>query len=312
MKTGRVRAKEEQPPEEQAGAASPSQPVPSAASRIPAGVWVGGGLLVVLVCVLILLTVGHGKRADRWIPVTSASGQWTTTTTVFGPQVTVQEAWETDCTSNPNASVRAGTCVMKDTSAYHDTTADEYDEYAFNIYYEETYNQIYEAEGTEFVQTALKTDDWWQENLHYSLQEELKTDTCQYTGYTIWTDDPQDSSQEMEVYLSDCEVWDHVTVTERVYEQGSWCQCDVTSLVEMGQQSQQGNGRDVQWPAANVPAGGRSEQTFRGEVTFLGDDYTYTTTTDDPAVYQSYMTEDYYIGWRSDEPVAVSKEPPQD
>jgi hypothetical protein len=331
MKTGRVRRKEQAPKKAKQRKSAETKPASSTGSpakrrastasapgsisyrlkQIPTGLWVMGGLFAVIICVFLSLVVFGGKKADRWVPVTTATGRWTTTTAVFGPQVTVEEAWEADCTSNPNGSVRPGTCVLKDTTAYHDTVVDEYDEYAFNIYYEETYSQIYEAQGTDFRPTTLKTDDWWQETLHYSLQEELDQDTCQYTNYTTWVDDPDDATQEMEVYLSDCEVWDHVTVTERVYEQKSWCQCDVTSLVQIGQQSQQGTGLDVRWPSPNVPAGGQSEQSFKGQVTFLGDKTTYTSTTEDLSVYQNYLTDDYYIGLREGKPVAVSKNPPK-
>jgi hypothetical protein len=318
MKTGRVRTKE-QPPEEQADLPQPpaakpppsARPVPGKAGKIPAGVWIVGGLFVVLACFVMMMTVFGGKRADQWIEVTRATGEWTTTTTVFGPQVTMQEAWETDCTAKPNATVRAGTCIMKDTNAYQDRVVDEYDEYAYNIYYEETYSQVYEAKGSEFVPTQLKTDEWWKDNLHYSLQEELDRESCQYSSYTVWVDDPQDNTQETEVYLSDCEVWDHVTVTERVYEQKAWCQCDVTNLVQMGQQSEQGTGSAIRWPNPSVPAGGRSEQSFKGQVTFLGGDYTYRSTTEEVAQYQDYLTDQYYIGLRDGKPVAVSKNPPQ-
>jgi hypothetical protein len=321
MKTGRVRAKE-QPPVEQAAPPQPpealppstqppARPTPGKAGKIPTGVWIVGLVFVVFVCFIMLMTVFGGKKADQWVEVTRATGEWTTTITVFGPQVSTQERWQTDCTAAANAVVRTGTCIMKNTSAYQDKVVDEYDEYAYNIYYEETYSQIYEASGAEFVPTQLKTDEWWKENLHYNLQEELNQESCKYTNYTVWVNDPQDKTQETEVYLSDCEVWDHVTVTERVYEQKAWCQCDVTSLVQMGQQSDKGTGSAIRWPNPNVPAGGRIEQTFKGQVTFLGGDYTYTSTTEDLAQYQDYLTSQYYIGLRDGKPVAVSKNLPQ-
>jgi hypothetical protein len=319
MKTGRVRQKEPLKPEE---SAAPTEPPPS--SPLPpngtpgktprqgfpiVGILIGAFACLALV-VLLFAVLGGGK-AKEWVQATQASGAWTTTVTVFGPQVTVEEHWEADCTANPNAQVRAGTCTLKDTTTYQDTVADEYDEYAYNIYYEETYSQIYEAQGTEFVQTTLKTDEWWKENLHYSLQEELDKESCQITNYTIWVDDPQDNTQEMEVYLSECEVWDHVTVTQRVYDQKAWCQCDVTSLVQLGQQSDQGTGSSIRWPNPTVPSGGRTETSFKGQVTFVGDDYTYTTTTEDVGQYQGYLTDRYYIGIRDGKPVSVSQNPTQ-
>jgi hypothetical protein len=325
MKTGRVRKKAASPPQEPAAppptqpsspAPTPPRPAPSPpvvrrANKVPIGVWIVGGLFLVMVCFIMIMTVFGRKQADKWVEVTRASGEWTTTVTVFGPQVTVEERWETDCLNEANASVRTATCILKDTNTYNDTVVDEYDEYAYNIHYEETYERVYEASGTEFVVTQLKTDDWWQENLHYVLEEELDKESCQYTNYTLWVDDPQDSTQAVEVYLSECEVWDHVTVYERVYEQMRWCQCDVTSLVQVGQETDSGSGANVIWVEPSVPAGGRTETAFQGRVTFLGDDYTYTTTTQDLAQYQDYLTGPYYLGIRDGKAVSVSKNPPK-
>lgn len=315
MKTGRIRTKE-QPPEEQVPlpqlAVAPSpEPAPGPTGKLPTVLWIVGGILIIFVCFLMIMTVFGRKGADEWVEVTRVSGRWTTTVTLFGPQATIEEHWESDCTGTANAVVRPGTCIKKDTQRYQDKMVKEYDEYAYNIYYEETYDQVYEASGTEFVATQLKTDDWWQEKLHYVLVEKLDKDSCQYTNYTVWVDDPQNKMQQIEVYLSDCEVWDHVTVYERVYEQALWCQCDVTKLVQMGQLSEQGSGLEVRWPAANVPAGGRADQSFQGQVTFLGNDKTYTTTTQDPAQYRAYLSGQYYLGLRDGKPVAISSQPPQ-
>jgi hypothetical protein len=98
-------------------------------------------------------------------------------------------------------------------------------------------------------------------------------------------------------------------VKERVYDQKSWCQCDVTTLVEIGQQTEQGTGLDIAWPNPNIPSGGRTERAFKGQATFLGDDHSYTTTTDDLAKYQDYLMSTYYIGLRDGKPVTVSKNP---
>lgn len=257
---------------------------------------------------LIILLFG-GKKADEWIKVTRASGEWTTTTTIFGPQVQVDERWEADCVSQPNGAVRAGTCILKDTDTYQDKVVDDYEEYVYNIYYEELEQTTYQVRGTEFVVTALGRDDWWEDNLHYSRVEELDKDSCEYTDYTVWVDDPQDKTQEIEVYLAECEVWDHIVVEERLYDQKDWCQCDITTLVQLGQQSERGSGFNIRWPSPTVPQGGRAEQAFKGQVTFLGDDYTYTTTTDDLAKYQDYLQDQYYIGIRSGKPSAISKNP---
>jgi hypothetical protein len=268
------------------------------------------GVFLCLVLAIVLFIVAGGGGRTEWVEVTRASGEWTTTVTILGPQVAVEEHWETDCLNDASAAVRAGTCILKDTGSYDDSVVDEYDEYAYNTYYEETYGKVYRASGTEFVATQLQTDDWWEEKLHYVLEEELDKQSCQYTSYTIWIDDPQDSTQEVEVYLSECEVWDHVTVYERVYEQKAWCQCDVTSLVQVGQQTDSGSGANVVWLDPSVPAGGRTETAFQGQVTFLGDDYTYTTTTQDLAQYQDYLTGQYYLGIRDGKAVSISKNPP--
>lgn len=331
MKTGRVRRKEEPtpPPQPEAQpATSKPKPVTSQAATHPrpAGAQAGqaqpgrpangkivlallGGLFGCFALVMIIFTALNARRADEWVPVSRADGQWTATVKILGPQATREERWEADCRAEPLATLQAGTCVLKQTERYDDQVVDDYEEYAYNIYYEETYQQVYEAQGTEFVVTSLGSDDWWEENLHYVLEEELDTASCQYTEYTTWVDDPDDTAQEMEVYLSECEVWDHVVVYERVYEQANWCGCDLITLVEVGQEVEQGSGASIRWPQPAVPAGGRSEQSFQATVTFLGDDYAYTTTTDDVATYQDYLTGQYYIGLDNGEPFRVSKNP---
>ena len=327
MKTGRVRKKEKAAPPPQSeqeptkpktaasSVAQPSalpQPASGQAGRPANGkivLAVLGGLFGCFVLVMILITALGGRKADEWVPVTRADGQWTATVKILGPQATRQERWEADCRAEAQATVQPGTCVLKDTERYDDRVVDDYEEYAYNIYYEETYQKVYEAQGTEFVVTSLGSDDWWEENLHYVLEEELDTGSCQYTEYTTWVDDPDDTAQEMEVYLSECEVWDHVVVYERVYEQANWCACDLITLVEVGQDAEQGSGPSVRWPDPAVPAGGRAERAFQATVTFLGDDYTYTTTTDDPATYQDYLTGQYYIGLDEGQPFRVSKNP---
>jgi hypothetical protein len=271
-----------------------------------------GIVLAVLVCVVVFVVLMAGKpAADEWVQATRADGSWTTTVVVYGPQVTIEERWESDCTAAANSSVQTGTCVMKDTDTYKDTVVDEYEEYAYNLYYEETWDELYEAQGSEFSVTALGGDDWWEENLHYVVEEELDRESCELTNYTLWVDDPDDRTQEVEVYLAECEVWDAVTVYERVYEQESWCRCAVTTLVQAGQQSEQGSGLEIRWPEPAVPAGGNTQQSFQGQVTFWGDDYSYTTRTDAPGRYQDLMTSQYYIGLSDGEPVAISKNPDQ-
>jgi hypothetical protein len=323
MKTGRVRKKEGEPPPEKKEEAQPQpakktakpalKPRPSTATTAQKSSppWlILGGLAAVLICLVAFFAFLLGNnRADDWVKVSRANGEWTTIVTVLGPQVTVEERWQADCQQDPQGTVQAGTCVLKDTDEYQDTVVDEYEEYAYHIYYEETYAQVYEASGTEFVETRLQNDDWWQEDLHYVLEEELDRESCVYTSYTVWVDDRQDSTQEVEVYLSECEVWDHVTVYERIYEQAAWCQCDVTNLVQIGVQREEGTGGDVRWPQPRVPAGGRTERAFEGEVTFLGDDWGYTVTTEDVAQYQDYLSQEYYIGLKDGKPIKVRRRP---
>lgn len=327
MKTGRVRKKgqatpppqpEQKPARSQSASSKPSaQPRPASAQAVRAGgladpkIFFGlfFGLFVCLVLVMILFTTLGGRKADEWVPVSRADGQWTATVKIWGPQATREERWEADCRSEPQATVQVSTCILKDTERYDDRVVDDYEEYAYNIYYEETYEQVYEARGTEFVVTSLGTDEWWEENLHYVLEEELDTGSCQYTEYTTWVDDPDEAALEIEVYLSECEVWDHVVVYERVYERANWCGCDLITLAEVGQEVRQGSGAAIRWPNPVVPAGGRTEQSFQATVTFLGDDYTYTTTTDDVATYQDYVTAQYYIGLDDGRPIKISKNP---
>ena len=334
MKTGRVR-KKAQPTESQAEKSPPAKPKakpkkpkprtrprptatshrpPSGPSKPPGGPpkLIFGIFIAVFLCfalVMLFLTL-HGG-AKEWVRATRAEGAWTTTVTLLAPQVQSQEMWEEECRNTPNGAVRAGTCILKKGKAYQEQVVDDYDEYAYDIYYEETTDQVYQAQGANFVTTQLGGDDWWEGDKHYIRQEELDKGSCQYTNYTVWIDDPQDASQEIEVYLSECEVWDHVVVKERVYDQKRWCVCDVTTLAPLTSQSEQGTGLDIRWPEPSVPSGGRAERSFKGQVTFGGDDYVYTVTTDDLALYRDYLTGQYYIGIKDGKAVTVRKNPPK-
>jgi hypothetical protein len=317
MKTGRIRKKETPPPAPEPASPTSSRPPRIAArparaqARKPFRLgWLIAVPFVIFVVAMVLLIIFGGKKADDWVKVTRAEGTYTTTMTVFGPQVTVAERWEAECLDDPTCTIQAGTCVRRDTDRSREELADEYEEYAYNIYYEETYEQPYEARGAEFVTTSLGSDDWWQDEFHYVLQEVLDQESCQLTNYTVWVEDPANSAQEIEVYLSDCEVWDHVRVYERVYEQASWCKVDVTTMVQVAQQSESGAGYPIQWPQVAVPDGGRTEQAFEGRVTFLGDDYTYTASTTDADKYTGYLTDEYYLGLDDGEPFTVRQNPP--
>jgi hypothetical protein len=332
MKTGRVRKRAQPTPQEETpDKATPDKPAkkskrpyrpkgssgrsvkgsgraPTPKSASP--YWFFGifGAVFVAFLVFVIIMARRG-RAEDWVEVTRANGSWTTTATVFGSQVQTNERWAADCVSEANATVRIGSCIQKDTDTYRDTIVDDYEEYAYDIYYEETSDETYETRGATFVVTTLGSDDWWEGNLHYTREEELDKSACEYTTYTVWVDDPQNSSQEIEVYLAQCEVWDHIVVEERVYDKKSWCQCEIVTPVEIGQRSEQGTGMDVDWPNPSVPSGGHVERAFKGQVIFRGDDYSYTATTEDLSEYLEYLTRQYYIGLRDGKPVTVSTNP---
>jgi hypothetical protein len=264
----------------------------------------------VIACILLFTLLRGCGGTEEWVPVSRSTGDWTAGMVVYGPQVSLRPAFEADC-QKQGWPVQAETCIQKDTGTYNDQEVQKYEEYADNTYFEETWSQVYEAQGTEFVTTSLGGGDRWEGNLHYVWVEKLKQDTCQQTNYTVWVDNAQDRTQQDEVYLFDCEVWNDTTVTERVYDQAAWCQCEVTALAVVSQISSGGKGSEVDWPQADVPAGGRSEESFTGRVTFTGGDYTLTTTTTDPEQYRDWLTSPYYLGIRAGRAVEVTKSPPQ-
>lgn len=108
---------------------------------------------------------------------------------------------------------------------------------------------------------------------------------------------------------AECEVWDHVTLEERIYDQALWCQCGITSFIQLGQSCTQRGGRPIQWPQPAVPEGGRTERAFRGKVISLADDHVYTVTTEEFDQYQDYLMGQYYLGPRNGKPVTVSQNP---
>jgi hypothetical protein len=180
---------------------------------------------------------------------------------------------------------------------YTELTVDEYDDYAYNIYFEETEGRLYEASGTTFVTTQLNPPTSWQEgDISYYSEEWLDKDTCQYTNYTVWITDPQDSTYEIEVLLSECEVWDHVVVKERVYEVEEYCQTEtIASLGVQDTEMLQGVGAGIEWPQAAAAAGGRLERSFEGSITFRADGTTHTVRVTDPDRYIRYLTVPYYL-----------------
>jgi hypothetical protein len=324
MKTGRVRSKAElpkgeleptqaAPPEILSSSSAPevepqTPPELSRPARSPLP-WVFVAVGGVLAFVLLFVVLRGCGGAKEWVPVSHVSGKWTTGVVIYAPQVTVQEAWQSECQSQ-GWPVRADACALRDAATYTDRQTRTYQEYAANTYFEEMSEQVYRAQDTEFVTTSLGGGDRWEGDLHYIWREILKRDTCQQTNYTVWIEDPQDPSLESEVYLFDCEVWNDYTVYQRVYDQAMWCPCEVTTLVTIGRLSSEGSGGEVAWPLADVPAGGRSEGSFAGSVTFTGGDYTFTATTQDQAQYLDWLTGPYYLGVAGGRAVQLTKNPP--
>ena len=155
MKTGRVRKKKKASPKPATKPSTKKSKPSKARSRSAAAVrrTLSGsrpnpaspkllaalffGAFGILVLVMILITALWDKKADAWVPVTQTRGQWTTTVKTWGPQASREERWEADCRSDPQATVEPRTCILKDTEEYEDQVVDDYEEYAYNIHYEE-------------------------------------------------------------------------------------------------------------------------------------------------------------------------------
>jgi hypothetical protein len=278
MKTGRRRKKEKEPGEEQAEKPVSFRPPSGAPSEAPSRAPSRPGivrLLPILIGLAVLVFGGLicsraclGPRAEPsiYLPAT-AEGSWTATVRVVLPSEMQGYGGE-------------------DT----ERIVDEYDDYAYNIYYEETEDRLYEAAGDSFVVTQLnEKEDWWEGDLHYFSEEWLDKETCQYTNYTAWITDPEDEDYEIEVVLSECEVWDHVIVKERVSEEGGAPAGPDTF-------TRQGVGTAVEWPAAVAPVNGRLEREFEGVVTFRADGAERTVRVTDVDTYIRYLTIRHYLG----------------
>jgi len=326
MKTGRVRSKEEMPAEEPrpvpegeapAGETPPPAPGPTREAVGPAGGQAPAGkrmplifivAAAVIACIVLIVVLRSCTRAKEWVPASQVTGNWTAGVQLFAPQVQTNETWQADCQGRQGI-VQQATCALKPTDQFNGQPTRTYDEYAFNSYYDETWLKTYDAQGTEFVKSELGGDDRIENNQRLVSKEYLKNDTCQQAQYTVWVDDPQNSTQQVEVYLYDCEIWQRVSVYDAV--QAPWCQCQVTVLAPMPVQTSQGTGLQVTWPAVSIPAGGNSQQSFQGSATFVGGDgqYTLTQTTTDPAQYRDWLTTSYYLGIRDGKAVTLSTEP---
>jgi hypothetical protein len=313
MKTGRRRKKEVVPeapepaPEPQPKAVTP--PATAKAKRAPAGLppALNKPWLLILIGVVVLICAGLicaraclGPRAEplTYLPAT-ADGSWTTTVDLVAPQMSVGAGWRSDCEADINCTVVPGTCEMREREdEYSERVVDEYDDYAYNIYYEEAEGKLYEAAGDSFTVTQLNAPtDWWDEERHYFSEEWLDQETCQYTGFTVWITDPDDADYEIEVVLSECEVWDHVVVKERVYGEEEYCQTEnVDAFAILDTLTQRGAGTGVEWPGAVAPADGELEREFEGRVTFRADGASHTVEVTDLDTYIRYLTVPYYLG----------------
>jgi hypothetical protein len=182
--------------------------------------------------------------------------------------------------------------------AFTETQIDEYDDYAYNIYYEEEEGKLYEASGTDFAVTELNPPkDWVEDDRHYTAEEWLDEETCQYTNYTVWITDPSDATEEVEVVLSECEVWENVVVKQRIYEDEEYCQTEVVDTLAIKDTlTESGSGADVTWPDAQTPADGELEREFNGTVVFRADGVEHTVRTDDESAYVRYVTVPHYLG----------------
>jgi hypothetical protein len=323
MKTGRIRSKEEMPEEPKPvpeGGASPPVPGPAPESVVSSGgpapaakqtpliliAFVAACVCIALVVLLMALRGCGG--AQEWVPATQVTGNWTAGVQLFAPQVQTNETWQTSC-QNAQGILQQATCVSRPTGRFKAQPSRTYDEYVANSYYDETWRKTYDAQGTEFVITQLGGNDRVENDQRLVSQEFLKEDSCQQTEYTVWVDDPQSSTLQIEVYLDDCEVWQHVTVYDS--EQALWCQCQITVLAPMPVQSAQGTGLQVSYPTLLIPEGGKSEQSFEASVTFVGGDgkYSLVRTTSDPAQYRDWLTTPYYLGIRDGRAVNLSTQP---
>jgi len=310
MKTGRRRQKDpaQIQAQEAAEAASEPKPQPSPVARQPAKSgrrpsiveYVLIAVVVVIAIVVIVMITRSCSRpqASTYLPA-EAEGTWVTTLQVLAPQIVEGEGWRSACETTGNCAVVADTCEMRERrDQFSEREVENYDDYAYSIYYEELTKDLYEASGSDFTVTQLNPDeDRWEGERHYVSEEWLDVDTCEYTDYTVWITDPDDTSQEVEVVLSECEVWDHVVVKERVYEEEEYCQTEtVQGMAVVDTITDEGLGSSVNWPTALRPEGGEVQSSFEGEVVFRADGTTYAVTVTDPDAYVRYLTVPYYLG----------------
>jgi hypothetical protein len=306
MRTGRRRKK--QAPEEPKEPPAP-QPKPSAkpsrpASRSPlrAGLIpllaITGAFITLVIGIIVCGRSCMRPSASTYLAAT-AEGSWQTTVNMLVPQVVRSEGWRSDCESDPDCAVLVSTCQMRPREdKFTENKIDEYDDYAYNIYYEEEENKIREASGTDFAVTELNPPkDWVEDDRHYTAEEWLDKETCQYTNYTVWITDPSDATEEVEAVLSECEVRENDVVKQRIYEDEEYCQTEIVDEMTVKDTfTESGTGADVSWPDVPIPADGELERAFKGTVVFQADGVEHTVRTDDESAYVRYVTVPHYLG----------------
>jgi hypothetical protein len=310
MKTGRRRQKKEAPATPEHVPQEPSRPKPVAA---PTGAGLARGrarpsivqiafiivvLVIAIIAIVMMSRACSGPQAAEYLPA-ETTGSWGTTIQVLAPQIVSGEGWRSDCDASGNCTILAGTCEMQERrDTFTEREIENYDDYAYSIYFEELTQELYEAAGDEFAVTYLNLDDdRWEGERHIVSEEWLDKETCEYTNFTVWITDPDDASDEVEVVLSECEVWDHVVVTEKVYEREEYCQTEtVQGLTVLETLSEQGSGMAVDWPTAVTPQGGELQSRFEGVVLFEADGVEHTLTVSDPDAYVRYLTVPQYLG----------------
>jgi hypothetical protein len=113
----------------------------------------------------------------------------------------------------------------------------------------------------------------------------------------VWITDPKDATKEVEVVLSECEVWENVVVEQRIYENEEYCQIEtVDSWAVESTFTESGTGAELDWPSIQSSADGKLEREFEGTVLFRADGIEHTVRTDDESAYVRYLTVPHYLG----------------
>ena len=314
MKTGRRRQKDEAaaPPEQ--APSEPIQPEPVVAPpsaglakprRRPSCVEIALIVVIVIIAIIAVIMTSRacsGPQAVTYLPA-QAAGSWATTVQVLAPEIVAGEGWRSACEADGRCTVLVDTCdVREQRDRFTEREVEDYDDFAYSIYFEELERSLYEASGDDFAVTQLNpNEDRWEGERHTVSEEWLDRETCEHTSFTVWITDPDESSEEVEVVLSECEVWDHVVVTERVYEQGEYCQTEsVAGLIVLDTMTDQGSGSGVDWPAAARPEGGELQSKFEGVIIFRADGLEHRVTVTDPDAYARYLTVPHYLGLDED------------